>query len=393
MRTEHDSDASTQASSEVPSVPRWAFELSAVGADVARSILSGQFFFPRTLFLNGVGLAAASTQGLGALMPESMNRTAWLEVANKLSAYRMFASADRLMDPSDRAVALRSALPLVQGLNSYSAVWAMEGVGYYYALAGGQLTATDVCELPRYTRIPLHTGAGLALAESALRSMAQRAAGHMLGDFWKCCRTAAIAGYEEVLFEALGLVAATLYPSLVAELSNCLTMISEEQSDLFWHGIGRGLYFSPAAFMPLAEARNRAYKQSQCWPATDNGRRNALAGLAWAMTLVNIRDPEVVYCWLRDHADECRKNDAVRNGMTSALVVWLSADPEDRYVDALARFQPADNDPRFAELWDVTVRRACRDARQLVTSLSSDDLAAQVFRVRPLPTEFNVGRV
>jgi hypothetical protein len=386
MRTEHDPDAGTQASSEVPSVARWALELSAVGADVARSILSGQFLFPRNLFLNGMGLAAASTQGLGMFMPESMNRNGWLEVANKLKAYRMFASADSLMDQSKSPAALRSALQLVQRLDSYSAVWAMEGVGYYYALRDGQLTATEVRQSLRHTRIPLHTGAGLAWAEAALRSRAQSGVGRVLGDLWERCRTGAIEGYEEVLFEALGLVAATLYPNLVVELSNYLEKTDEAQSDLFWHGVGRGLYFSPAGFIPLAEAQNRAYKQSQCWPATDSGRRNAIAGLTWAMTLVNIRDPEVVHCWLRDQVDESRQSDAVRNGMTSALVVWLSADPQDRYVDALGRFEPAGSHARLAELWGGTVRRACWDARQLVTGLSSDDLAAQVFRVRPLPT-------
>jgi hypothetical protein len=354
--------------------------MSAVGVDVARGICSGEAFLPRQLFLNGVGIAAASTLGLSVLLPESMNRSGWLDLANKLSAYRLFASADRLLGDSPDAEGLAGAVERVRGLDRYASVWSAEGIGYYYALRGGQLGRWQT---PRHVRVPLHTGAGLARAGAALRSSPELSTGQILADFWEECGTAARDGYHEVLFEAIGLVAATLYPNVVSEMARHKVACSEEQRALFWHGVGRGLYFSPIGFSPLAEARKRAFALALSWPASDIGQQNAVAGLAWAVTLINVRDPEVLLCWLKEHADEIRRNDAFRNGVTSALIVWLSASPEDPFVEALRRFQPKDADSNFARLWQDTVGRACSDARRLYDADLSGDLAARVFRVRP----------
>jgi hypothetical protein len=328
-----------------------------------------------------MGLASASTLGLSALLPRSMNRDAWLDLANKLGAYRLFASADRFLRDSKGAGGLISAIEQVGGLTDYSAVWATEGVGYYYARDGGQLCKQGI---PRQMRLPMHTGAGLAWAEAAIRSAPESGIGQVLSEFWRDCVTAAQYGYHEALFEAVGLVAATLNPSLVSELVRNPETITEDQSALFWHGVGRGLYFSPIGFVPLAEARSRAFRLALGWPVSEAGRRNALAGLAWAITLVNVRDPEVVLFWLTEHADEIRRNEGFRNGVTSALIAWLASSQEDTYVEALGRFQPADLDPGLKELWRCTVGWACRDARRLHDADSSGDLAARVFRVRPL---------
>jgi len=358
------------------SLARSALEWSAVGADVARGILSGEAFLPRQLLLNGVGMAAASAAALSGLLPGS-NRSRWLDLSNKLAAYRWFASADRFLGDRRDKAGLARAVERVRELDPYAAVWAMEGVGYHHALRGGEPGGK---ELAPHVRLPLHTGAGLARAEASLESKAQFAMDRVLSDFWEECGSGARDGCNEVLFEALGLVSATLYPNRVSELARHPSAITEEQSALFWHGVGRGLYFSPISFLPLAEARQRVFTRALDWPTTDTGRQNAIAGLAWAVTLVNVRDPEAVFCWLVENADEIQSNHAFRNGATSALIVWLSVAPQDQYVEALGSYRPAHADQAFAELWQDTVVRACRDARPL----TSGELAARVFRVRPL---------
>jgi hypothetical protein len=354
--------------------PRWALELSAVGADIARSIGSAEIFSPRNIFVNGLGMAAASAQGLSAVLPESWNRNGCREVANKLSSYWKFASVGSLLAQAPESSALGRALERVFELDSYAAVWAMEGIGYYYAQRGGSLTTAEIQGFPQRVRIPLHTGAGLAWAEAALRSTHELGVGRMADDFWERCR--AYDSYREPLFEALGLVAAALYPNLLGGLGHHLAEIGAERYELFWHGVGRGLYFSPIGFLPFREARDRAYSLSQSLPSTDAGRRNAIAGVAWALTLVNIRDPEVFESNLKEQAIEISRDDAFRNGMTSAMLVWLAASPKDHYLEHLSWF--------FNELGEGTVSRACRDALRL-QSADSGDLAAQLFRVRPLP--------
>ena len=181
-------------------------------------------------------------------------------------------------------------------------------------------------------------------------------------------------------------MAATLYPNRVLDLAHHLEGTSEEQSGLFWHGVGRGLYFLPDAFIPWrSKAQARASTLAERWPVSDTGRVNALAGIARAMTLVNIRDPQVVRRRLREQASDSTRHGTFRNGMTSALIVWLSTNPEDSFVDALDRFQPSAGEPVSVELWDGIVRRACRDARRFAGEPVRDNLAAKVFRLRPLP--------
>jgi hypothetical protein len=352
------------------------------GARWVRNIVSGEARLPRIVFLNGVGLAAASAQTLSELLPESMKRSEWRELANKLTAYRIFASAGGL---GGSARSLATAMEGIRKLDRYTAVFTMEGASYHYALRGGRLRTPDVYQLPVATRIPMHTGAGLAWAEDALRSTSRSGVGQMAADFWERCRREAMDGYEETAFEALGLVAVTLYPHLVSDVDHHLAQSDEIQNGLFWHGVGRGLYFLPGGLIPRRKTVERTYGLCQCWPVSDTGTANALAGLAWAMTLVNLRDPEVVQRGLAEQPGEVRSHDTFLNGMTSALIVWLSANPEDPFVDALGCFQPADDDPASVELWDGIVRRACRDARQFQGTQIQADLATKVFRLRPLP--------
>jgi hypothetical protein len=363
-------------------LPRWALEVSAVGADLARSIGSGEFFSPRNILMNGVGMAVASVQGLSAALPESWNRNGWREFANKLSAYRMFAAAGACVAQPRESSVLGQALERVCELDPYAAVWATEGVGYYYAIRGGRLRLAELQALPQRVRIPLHTGAGLAWAEAALRSAPEIGIRRMADEFWeRCC---AHDSYRELLFEAIGLVAAALYPNLLGVLGHHLADIGDERYELFWHGVGRGLYFLPVGFLPFREARNRAYSLSQSVPSSDAGRRNAIAGVAWALTLVNIRDPEVLEIHLMEHTNAIVQNDAFRNGMTSAMLVWLTASPKDTRVEEISRFQRGDGGRFFPELWESTVRRACWDALRL-RGANSGDLPAHFFRVRPLP--------
>jgi hypothetical protein len=229
-----------------------------------------------------------------------------------------------------------------------------------------------------HVRLPLHTGAGLALAEKALRS------GATLAAFWRGCGLAARDGYREPLFEAAGLMAATLYPSLIPELARDAAGIGEEQSGLFWHGVGRGLYFSPVGFIPLPGARDLAFRRASNGPANETGRENAMAGLAWAVALVNVRDPETMLLWIAEHAEEIARDQAFRNGVTSALIVWLAACPQDLCVEALEGFRPGPLNPSLAKLWNDTIVQACRDARRLHEADRSGNLAAGVFRVRSL---------
>jgi hypothetical protein len=286
----------------------------------------------------------------------------WRELRNKLRAWELFSYADRYR------------VHQVQ-CGAFEKVWISEGLGYVSARG-----STIVEGLPAVAHVPLHTGLGLALAEDALT--AARRTGDLsaaLRSFRETCVAAAAPGFFEAAYEALGLVAVTMHTHWIGDIDQELLTVGDFSNELFWHGAGRGLYFTPLAFLPAPSTRRRGIDCALNWPSSALGRRNAIAGLIWAVTLVNIGDPPVLESWLGEYAAELQDIAALSNGVASALIVWESAAPGGHWLDALEGYRPQE---RFsAELWDSVVVQACRAVRPLVASPA---LAAEVFRLRPL---------
>lgn len=334
--------------------------LSGVVAAAARAMFFGTNRFPRRLMWHSASWVAAFTRRTARLVVSPNSQIRWREVANKIEAYTMFASGARLLGERLDPCSLAAAAESLRQEDRYRAVWAMEGASYYYALRGGRLNTREIRELRPAMWVPLHTGAGLVWAEAALRSARASGLERMLGAHWERCRREALDGYHEMVFEAMGLVAATLYPQLVPEIGRH-TAGSEDQSALFWHGVGRGLYFQPATFLPVRAAQNWPARLAQCRHRGESASANLIAGLAWAMTLVNLRDPELVRKWLAEHGTKPSWHKPLQNGMNSALIVWKVASPGDPAVEQLRRFERSAGD------------------------LRDGNLPAEMFRLRALP--------
>ena len=149
--------------------------------------------------------------------------------------------------------------------------------------------------MPGRAVLPLHTGASLWLAERLLAELARGAPAAAALERWRQLCTAALRpGHAGLAVEALGLTARHLDPQRVAALAELLRSTAPELAELFWHGVGRGLYFAPTHLPPWTGAARRAFAKAWSEPPDLPGRANATAGLAWALTLVNVRHPEVV---------------------------------------------------------------------------------------------------
>src|SRR3954452_1298276 len=348
---------------------RWGDDLAHAGRDFVRSA-SASGISPRAFLSGAIAAAQTSAAGLWTVLPSSRSPNAWLEGANKLPAYRLFAFADTLVAEADRG--WDAAESRLREMDPSSRVWVTEGLGYYFAQRG-IAPAAHAAAADRLL-IPMHTGAGLSLAEHALRNAGpdlHTALARYRDRAWTLARD----GLGEVVYEALGLVAVTLYPDLVGPIDRELAA-DDRLSALFWHGVGRGLYFLPLHFLPVSRVRRRPVEFASNTPTTDLGRRNALAGLAWAMTLVNVQDPDVVMEWLDQHAPGIEASEAFRNGVASALTVWMAAAPDEASIAALDAYQP----PSGEALWEDFIRQAIAAARRAGGSPAH---AATVFRVRP----------
>jgi hypothetical protein len=346
---------------------------------------------PRYIIKTALDMAQQSAQVLSRLDPYADGKIAWDEFKNKVQAFSLFQFVDSALDLSPRGD--RSLLELVDRaakLGDYSSVWAIEGLGNYYAnlqLRRGafpdHLLSGNQSGMPSARLMPLHTGMGLALAESVLGAMSEESPYEtgLLSQFLLLCRSNSQEGYWGAVFEALGLVARNLYPHLVSSIDLYLRQNNEELLAYFWHGIGRGIYFAPTNFLPFRSAPWKAVDMCLHEPPHELGKRNAVAGLAWALSLVNIRQPEILAAFLKCHEPNMGEADAVANGICSAMMIWLDSAPNDRYLTAMARYEP---DSSLPPVWKKYVRQSCTLASHYYSVLKSQKRLGELFRYQHL---------
>jgi hypothetical protein len=338
------------------------------------------------VMLDGLEQSAAV---VSRLVPGREQCLAWQEAQRKLRAFNLFEQADAALDLS--ALVARAA-----ALGPHLAVWAIEGVGHVHTERAWReappqrlLNDEHASDLPVRSLIPLHTGMGLSLAHRVLERLAPHCSDSelsaALAQFVALCCANARAGYEEAALEALGLVTRNLYPQLTAPIDRCLAANDQDLLAYFWHGVGRALYFAPTNFLPCAETRRRAVQAAFDEPPHELGRRNALAGLAWALTLVNLEQPEIIEAMLRQEGERLSKDDAFANGVGSALAVWCDAAPDDPALAAFYQHQPA---TEMAEQWRRQAQLPAAEALQGVyPALKAQERLGELFRYQAWPAQ------
>jgi hypothetical protein len=172
---------------------------------------------------------------------------------------------------------------------------------------------------------------------------------------------------------------------LVPTIDRQLSVIDPDIVGYFWHGVGRGLYFLPLNAVPCASSSWRAAEMAQSEAPHALGRLNALAGLVWAVTLVNIRHPEILEAFLKQHGNAFSANDAFANGVSSALMIWYDMQGDDPYLQAFCDYQSDATAPGLVQLWNSQVRGPCQEALQSYYGvLKAQHGLDEVFRYQPL---------
>jgi hypothetical protein len=361
--------------------------------DLICGVLTFDALTPRRAMQFTFDALQQSAAAFSRFVPGRENQLAWQELQRKLRAFVLFEHVDTALDlPPLADVSLSMMVARAAALGPHLAVWATEGLGHYYAeraWAGAPpqrlLNDERTSELPAWSLIPLHTGMGLSVANRVLAQLGPACAsseiGSALARFVNLCRDNARVGYAEAAVEALGLVARNLYPQLVMLIDEHLATSDEELLAYFWHGVGRAIYFAPTNFLPCADARRRAVESALDEPPHELGRRNALAGLAWALALVNLEQPEIIETVLRQEGERLTGSDAFANGIGSALAVWQDAAPDDPALAAFLRHQPAVD---VAEQWRRHVQLPAVEAlQQVYPAFKAQQRLGELFRYQP----------
>jgi hypothetical protein len=326
---------------------------------------------------------------------------AWQEFQQKLEVFQWVRNVNALLRlPADGSyVPLTELVGRAYARGPFAALWAVEGAGHYYAVSlwgrdapdpRGLLTDARSASVTDSSLTMLHAGIGLAFAERLLEGVTPATPGsevrRVLQRFLDLCRANSRPGYVGAALESLGLVTRVFHPrELVRVVDRELAPLDAEALAYFWHGVGRALYFAPTYFLPFGASPWRAVTSGAGEVWHELGRLNAVAGLAWAVTLVNMRRPQIVEAVVRKYAAELSRDDAFANGVSSAIVMRNDTTPGEPFVTEFCRHRSGET-PAARRWWGRLVREPCEEARmKFYPALKAAGRLGEVFRYRQFP--------
>jgi hypothetical protein len=397
-------DAVTRATEgQLGGVIKGAFEagdmLQRGAIDLAASLLTRDALNPAAV---ARGTSAALRQAwdvLRFLASGADLRLAWQEFADKLQVFRWVRDVGTILHlPAEGTfVPLADLVARAYALDEFSALWAVEGAGHFYADSfwgrgeppRGLLSGPEADAVPAKALTMLHAGIGLSFAQHLLEKVTPTTPGRdlelTLRLFLALCHANSRPGYVGAALESLGLVARVFHPlELVPVLDRYLATLDPEAQAYYWHGVGRAIYFSPTYFLPFGRSPWRAVEMARGEAPHELGRLNAVAGLTWAVTLVNMRRPQVLEAVVNAHGEEFVRDGAFANGVSSSIIMRYDTTPEAPFIAAFCGHQPAGPAP-LAQLWGQLVRGPCEEGLgKLYPALKESQRLGEVFRYQPL---------
>jgi hypothetical protein len=326
-------------------------------------------------------------------LPRRDTPTAWRELANKVEVFVLVRESARILGIAgvDR-FQLEDVVRRAYAVGTYQALWALEGLGHEYAAAVRRrgepivnlLRGDQFASLPPGSLLMLHAGLGLEFAQVELDTfVSQRGTGDLrrsLQTILSECRDNSRPGYTGAAVESLGLVARTFHPALVRPIDQQLTEIDASAIGFFWHGVGRAIYFLPVNFIPCGHVASRTIRMEREEAPHELAYRSAIAGFAWAFTLVNMRSPDVVADLVERQHSRLSVNDAFANGVASTLAMRQDTTAD---ADLIARFLAYRPEPHLAAVWSALVAEPARRGVAAQPDLRRTARLDQLFRYEP----------
>ncbi len=330
--------------------------------------------------------------------PSSEGLAAWRELGNKIEIFRLVKYLkSRVPIPEEGRFDLYEFVDKCYDLGAFLALWAVEGLGHDYAhtfrpytdSTKGILTDPALDKLPAKSMTMLHAGIGLGFAQELLEDTADSAPSDevrkTLELFVRLCRQNSRPGYEGAAMESLGIVTRNWHRKLMDVVDEQLLAFNEDAAAYFWRGAGRALYFQPVNFVPMYGSIANAIYMSKQESPHEMARHNTLAGIAWAATVVNMRDPEVMEAFLNRHGDEAAAQDAFINGVVSSIIMRQDTTPDEPFIKDFIEYTPDVSNSHLEELWNDVIRKPGDEAlRKFYPVLRDHHRLGEVFRYQSL---------
>ena len=377
-----------------------------IGDDTQRFLVDLMFdtltlraFTPSYVYRLTSDIAAQSQDTLRTFSSTESVRLAWQELRNNYEVFNLVKNVSSLLHiPSeDSEFNLDQLVKDAYALGAYPDLWAVEGLGHDYTLlflprwgkgerVRGILTDERASRLPSKSLTMMHAGLGLAFAQQLMNRITPYSAAsdihRVLSEFIQLVNDNSRKGYEGAAYESLGLVTRFWHSQMVNIVDCHLREVWPEAVSYFWHGVGRAHYFLPIFFVPgllspwIAIEREAPHELALL---------NMTAGLAWATTIVNVRQPEIMENFLRNQGERVSGTPAFSNGVMSTLIMGIDITPDDIYVQRFLQYQPQQSDERVARLWkDLIVRPADDALQRIYPVLRKSERLGEVFHYQNL---------
>jgi hypothetical protein len=384
-----------QAQSELGNITQNLFfagdGLQRVFVDGVFGIFRPQTWLPGNLLRISSEVARQLIRLSSLLQPDQLD-LAWQELRNKLQVFILVKNLPSILNlPAQELTPLSDLVNRAYSMPSFEALWAVEGLGHYYADLYWQvkgvpegLLLEKQAAVPAKSLLMLHAGLGLAFADRLLGNLTSEASNEQIRSaveyFLALCRNNCRTGYLGAAIESLGLVTRDFYPDFVQRVDRQLRHAGPEFLGYYWHGVGRALYFSRQYFLPVLRS---------VWNGVDNEAHNApdrlsaMAGLSWGVTMVNLRQPAIVENAVRSYPGHSDLAEGFTNGVISSLMMRTETTPGTSLAEHFYRHRPGN--AVLAQTWQKRITEPAQAAlEEEYPVLRSHDALDQIFRYQDL---------
>jgi hypothetical protein len=271
-------------------------------------------------------------------------------------------------------------------MDEYKSLWAVEGTGHWYGdtywdakkqkgTPSGILQGDNLVGIPDKSLTMLNAGIGMATAQNTLKTInhlsSQLDINKALEAIIRLNQDNATPGYEGAAYESLGLVTtnAQFYGETRPDIM--IQLVSQGLEDLhvddtfayYWRGVGRAHYFLPINMLPGYGSPWHAILQILMKTVKNEAaRKNAIAGLAWGLTMVTITNPEIAANLVRYHGKALSEDNAYANGVASAMMMREDTTPNADFTRQYYAWAPPESDNEWAQYWTELVQTPCQRA-------------------------------
>ena len=386
-----------QAQSELGN---WTQSIFFFGDGAQRAITDGFFdllrpqtWTPNNILRTTFSALRQTIQVLQLLQPDQAS-LAWQELRNKLEVFMLVRNLPSTLHlPGDRLSPLPEMVEKAYSVPEFQALWAVEGLGHYYAELYWKLNGVprgllfeENAHVPEKSLLMLHAGLGMAFADRLLGNLTSEASAEQFREtlrfFLATCENNCRKGYLGAAVESLGLITRDFYPDFVQRVDQGLRQVGPEFLGFFWHGVGRAMYFSRQYFLPILRT---------VWTGVDSeasnapDRLSAMGGLAWGVTMVNLRQPAIVENVVRSYFEHSDLAEGFTNGVVSSLIMRMETTPGTPMVEAFYQHRPSTGDRNLVLAWEQRVAGPSRKAlHDYYPVLKQHRALDQVFRYQDL---------